>query len=70
MSSREMGKGRQLCRGQLVAQKLQNVEVVKITSPALNVLDTMPNDNLIDLYSVGHKEVTRSMCNIGIKVPF
>jgi hypothetical protein len=46
------------------------VEVVKITSPALNVLDATPNDNLIDLYSVGHKEVTRSMCDTGIEVPF
>jgi hypothetical protein len=54
----------------LAAQELQNVEVVEITSPALNVLDTMPNDNLIDLYSVGHKEVSRSMCDIGIKIPF
>ena len=53
-----------------MAQELQNVEVIKITSPALNVLDTTPNDNLIDLYSVGHKEVTRSMCDIGIEVPF
>ena len=31
----------------------------------------MQNDNLIDLYSVGHEEVTRTMCtNKGVEVPF
>ena len=30
----------------------------------------MQNDNIVDLYSVGHKEVTRDMCNMGIEVPF
>jgi len=28
------------------------------------------NDNTIDLYSVGHESVTRSMCNQGVEVPF
>ena len=46
------------------------VEVVEITSPAVNVLNTVSNNNIVDLYSVGHKEVTRAMCNSGIEVPF
>ena len=30
----------------------------------------MQNNNVIDLYSVGHEEVTRDICNIGTEVPF
>jgi hypothetical protein len=49
---------------------MQNVEVVEIISPAVDVLSTTPNNNIIDLYSVGHEEVTRVMCNNGVEVPF
>jgi hypothetical protein len=45
-------------------------KLLKLPAPPSNVLDAMPNDNLIDLYLVGHKEVTRSMCDTGIEVPF
>jgi hypothetical protein len=52
------------------AQESASVEVVEIFSPAVNVLNSTPNDNLIDLYSVGHEKVTRTMCNMGVEVPF
>ena len=45
-------------------------EYVEIISPAVNVPNIVPNDTVIDLYSVGHEEVTRTMCNLGIEVPF
>ena len=35
-----------------------------------NSNNTMNNENIVDLYSVGHKEVTRTMCNMGAEVPF
>ena len=47
-----------------------NIEVKEAASPTSNVLNTMQNDNVVDLYSVGHEEVTRDMCNMGIEVPF
>jgi hypothetical protein len=52
------------------AQETASEEVVEIFSPAVNVPSNTPNDNLIDLYSVGHEEVTRTMCDSGIEVPF
>jgi hypothetical protein len=52
------------------AQESSSVEVVEVISPAACVLNAMQNDNVVDLYSVGHKEVTRAMCDKGIEVPF
>ena len=52
------------------AREESNVEVVEITSPAVDVLSTTQNNNNADLYLVGHEEVTRTMCNTGIEVPF
>jgi hypothetical protein len=52
------------------AREASNIEVVEITSPAVDVLSTTQNDNIINLYSVGHEEVTRRMCDMGIEVPF
>jgi hypothetical protein len=54
----------------LTAREVQNVEIVEVTSPAISVLNTTPNDNIIDLYSVGHEDVTRSMCDMDVEVPF
>ena len=51
------------------AQESPSIEVVEITSPHNNVLNIVPND-IIDLYSVGHETVTRTMCNTGAEVPF
>ena len=53
-----------------MAQESPNVEVVEITSPTISVLSTTQNNNIVDLYSVGHKEVTRVMCDKGVEVPF
>ena len=52
------------------ARELSCESVVEIISPAVDVLDTVPNDNIIDLYSVGHEEVTREMCDAGVEVLF
>ena len=54
------------------AAQESNIEVVEIISPAVNhdVLSTTQNNNIIDLYSVGHEEVTRFMCDSGVEVPF
>ena len=53
------------------AREMSDIEVVEITSPAVDhVLSTTQNNNVIDLYSVGHEEVTRTMCNSGVEVPF
>src|SRR5271168_4715646 len=52
------------------AQESASIEVVKICSPAVPVPNIAPNDTIVDLYSVGHEKVTRSMCSTGIKVPF
>ena len=53
------------------AWESSSVDVVESITPAVDVLhNTVPNDNIIDLYSVGHEEVTRTMCNLGIEVPF
>jgi hypothetical protein len=53
-----------------VTQELTNEEVVEVLNPAVNVHSDMINDNIVDLYSVGHKEVTRNMCDKGVEVPF
>ena len=52
------------------AREASNIEVVEIISPAVDVHSAMQNNNVIDLYLVGHEEVTRDMCNIGTEVPF
>ena len=52
------------------AQETSSIEVIEVCSPAAKVLTTESNDNLIDLYSVGHEEVTRAMCQEGAEVPF
>ena len=54
------------------ARETSNIEVVKVISPAVDhdVLSTTQNNNIIDLYSVGHEEVTRVMCDSGVEVPF
>jgi hypothetical protein len=44
--------------------------MIEVCSPAVNVPSTESNNNLIDLYSVGHEEVTRVMCDKGVEVPF
>jgi intracellular sulfur oxidation DsrE/DsrF family protein len=69
---RESGKWRRaisIVEDTPTARETTSVEVIEITSPAVAVLSTMQNDNLIDMYSVGHKEVTREMCEGGIEVP-
>ena len=52
------------------AQETVSIEEVEDTGPNTDVLSTAQNDNIVDLYSVGHEEVTRLMCNTGVKVPF
>ena len=52
------------------AQESASIEVVEICSPAVPVPNIAPNDTIVDLYSVGHEKVTRSMCSTGIEVPF
>ena len=49
---------------------VEDLEVIEVVSPAVNVHNIAPNDNIVDLYSVGHEEVTRMMCNKGVEVPF
>jgi hypothetical protein len=51
-------------------QELAKEEVVEIISPAVDVHNARTNDNIVNLYSVGHKEVTRDMCDRGVEVPF
>jgi hypothetical protein len=52
------------------AQMSPEINTVKISSSDNNGLNMVPNDNLIDLYSVGHEKVTRAMCDTGVDVPF
>jgi hypothetical protein len=52
------------------AQEASSLEEVEESSPVVDVLSTAQNNNVIDLYSVGHEEVTRQMCNVGVEVPF
>ena len=52
------------------ARETSDIEMVEIISPTVDVHSTTQNDNVIDLYLVGHEEVTRSMCNSGVEVPF
>jgi hypothetical protein len=51
-------------------QELAKEEVVEIISPAVDVHNATTNNNVVNLYSVGHKEVTRDMCERGVEVPF
>jgi hypothetical protein len=51
-------------------QELAEEEAVEIISPTVDVNNATTNNNIVDLYSVGHKEVTRDMCDRGIEVPF
>jgi hypothetical protein len=53
-----------------MARESSKVEEVEVISPAVDVCNTEPNDNIVDLYSVGHEEVTRAMCDAGTEVPF
>jgi hypothetical protein len=52
------------------AQEPASEEVIEVISPAVNVHNATPNYNVVDLYSVEHKEVTRAMCDVGTEVPF
>ena len=52
------------------AQESSSVEVVEVISPAVDTCNAVQNDNVVDLYSVGHEKVTREMCNKGSEVPF
>ena len=54
----------------LLKQHMTNAALRSLDSPAINAPSTILNDNIINLYSVGHEEVTRAMCNEGIEVPF
>jgi hypothetical protein len=43
----------------------------KVLSPATSVLSMItPNNNIVDLYSFGHEDVMRTMCDMGVEVPF
>ena len=66
------GRAVSIVKDMPAAQESASVEVVEICSPAVTVLNIAPNlnNNIIDLYSVGHEEVTRIMCNTGVEVPF
>src|SRR5271168_3179256 len=59
------------CIGDMLTAR-DSSKVVEVTSPspAALVLNTMQNNDIVDLYSVGHKEVMRAMCETGIEVPF
>ena len=35
-----------------------SVDIIEIVSPAADVHNTAQNDNIVDLYSVGHEKVT------------
>ena len=52
------------------AQEKPDIETIEVCSPTVNVINAESNDNIVDLYSVGHEEVNRTMCNIGTEVPF
>ena len=54
----------------LTAREKPDIEAIEVYCPAVNVINTEPNDNVVDLYSVGHEEVNRTMCDIGTEVPF
>ena len=47
-----------------------DTETIEVYCPAVNVINTESNDNIVDLYSVGHEEVNKTMCDIGTEVPF
>ena len=52
------------------AREMSNVEVTEVYCPAVNVPNTASNNNTADLYSMGHEEVNRAMCDRGSEVPF
>ena len=54
----------------LAARESPSVEVIEVVSPAVIVPSTAQNITVVDLYSMGHTKVTRTMCNRGIEVPF
>ena len=56
--------------GTPAAREPSSEEVVEVISPAANVIITASNNNVVDLYSVGHEKVTRAMCDRGAEVPF
>jgi hypothetical protein len=41
-----------------MAQETLETETVEVCSPAVNVINAESNDNIVDLYSVGHEKVT------------
>ena len=51
--------------------------IEEVSEPAVDSMespnvhkDTSKNENLIDLYSLGHESIMREMCNVGMEVPF
>ena len=52
------------------ARETMKIEEVEITSTTVNVHNVMQNDNIVDLSSVGHEEVTREMSDKGVEMPF
>ena len=70
--SREPGKRRRAVSRieEMPAAQEPDVEVVEVISPAANVLNISSNDSIVGLYSVGHEEITRTMCEKGVEVPF
>jgi hypothetical protein len=44
----------------LAAQETSNIEAIEVCCPAVNVINPASNDNIVDLYSVGHEEVVRA----------
>jgi hypothetical protein len=60
------GRGRQQHREYASGLGNNQYRVIEVCSPAVNVPSAESNNNLIDLYSVGHEEVTRGMCNKGV----
>ena len=65
-----------ILEGKQVAHKMSKIE--EIPEPEINRSDSglnvntaeLSNENIIDLYSVGHEVLTREMCNKGVEVPF
>ena len=52
------------------ARETMKIEEVEITSTTINVHNVMQNDNIVDLSSVGHEEVTREMSDKRVEMPF
>jgi len=64
------GRAVSIVKNMRTAREPSNVDMIEVLSPAVDVLTAVPNNNIIDLYSVGHEDVTRDMCNRGVEVPF